>query len=385
MFAAIVNHLWHSTLFAAAVALLVPFMRSNGAHVRYWLWWAASVKFLVPFSVLAMLGRELAGDAAPIYVSSDVTAAVARFAAPVATPLSTVLVLVALGVWGLGFITVLAFWAKRARQLRAALSSTEPCADSWLEARGPAVRYSSAPLEPGIVGIFRPVLLLPRGIAARLTREQLRAVVEHELCHWRRRDNLTAAVHMIVEAVFWFHPLVWWIGARLIEEREKACDEGVVRTGHDRRTYAEGILNVCELYVATPLACVAGVSGAELKQRVTDIMGSPIMNELNVGKKILLGAAALGALFVPITVGLVTSNIADAQDDPALLPLVRIAPIYPPEAIAQGLEGVVVLEFTITPQGTTNAISVVESSSPLFESPAITALSRWRYRPQTSD
>ena len=58
MFAAIVNHLWHSTLFAAGVALLVPLMRSNGAHVRYWLWWAASVKFLVPFSVLAMLGRE---------------------------------------------------------------------------------------------------------------------------------------------------------------------------------------------------------------------------------------------------------------------------------------------------------------------------------------
>ena len=55
-----------------------------------------------------------------------------------------------------------------------------------------------------------------------------RAIVAHELCHVGRRDNLAAAVHMIVEAVFWFHPLVWWIGTRLVEERERACDEEVL-------------------------------------------------------------------------------------------------------------------------------------------------------------
>jgi protein TonB len=53
--------------------------------------------------------------------------------------------------------------------------------------------------------------------------------------------------------------------------------------------------------------------------------------------------------------------------------------------VQQGLEGHVVLEFTITAQGTTTDISVVESSSPLFEQPAITALGRWRYNPQTVD
>ena len=44
----------------------------------------------------------------------------------------------------------------------------------------------------------------------------------------RRRDNLTAAMHMLVEALFWFHQLVWWIGARLVATREQACDEHVV-------------------------------------------------------------------------------------------------------------------------------------------------------------
>ena len=53
---------------------------------------------------------------------------------------------------------------------------------------------------------------------------------------------------MIVEAVFWFHPLVWWIGARLVEERERACDEAVLSLGNEPHDYAEGILNICKSY-----------------------------------------------------------------------------------------------------------------------------------------
>ncbi len=137
-------------------------------------------------------------------------------------------------------------------------------------------------------------------------------MLEHELAHWRRRDNLTAAVHMLVEAVFWFHPLVWWIGARLVEERERACDEAVVRAGHDGRTYAEGILNVCERYVASTLKCAAGISGADLKQRVVEIARNRVMSELPMQKKIFLGTFALGTLLVPIIFG----AAAQGGDDP---------------------------------------------------------------------
>ena len=44
-----------------------------------------------------------------------------------------------------------------------------------------------------------------------------------------------AAIHMFVETVFWFHPLVWWIGKRMVEERERACDEEVLRLGSEPR------------------------------------------------------------------------------------------------------------------------------------------------------
>ncbi len=94
-------------------------------------------------------------------------------------------------------------------------------------------------------GLPGPVLLLPKGITERLTPAQLCSIVAHEMCHVRRRDNLATAGHMIVEAVFWFHPLVWWLGARLVEERERACDEEVVEAGRDAQTYAESISSRC--------------------------------------------------------------------------------------------------------------------------------------------
>ena len=82
----------------------------------------------------------------------------------------------------------------------------------------------------------------------------------------RRRDNLAAAIHMVVEAIFWFHPLIWWLGARLMEERERACDEEVLRLGNPPRVYAESILKICEFSVGSPLACISGVTGADLQE-----------------------------------------------------------------------------------------------------------------------
>ena len=62
-------------------------------------------------------------------------------------------------------------------------------------------------------------------------------------------------LHMLVEALFWFHPLVWWLGARLVDERERACDEEVLRLGSDPQIYAESILKICEFYLESPLLC----------------------------------------------------------------------------------------------------------------------------------
>ncbi len=370
------NHLWQSTLVAAALAALATVLRADGAHVRYWLWWAASVKFLVPFSLLTALGSALGAAGAPqLELAGDWSAALGVLAAPLTEGAEPSLLSRALlAVWALGFATVAVSWAARARTLRALLRAAEQSAAPRPTAHGPEIRTSQALGEPALVGVLRPVLLLPRDIEDHLTASQLDAVLEHELAHWRRRDNLTAATHMLVEAVFWFHPLVWWIGARLVEERERACDEAVVRAGHDARIYAEGILNVCERYVASTLKCAAGISGADLKRRVVEIARYRSMSQLSLQKKVFLGTFALGTLLVPIIFG------AAAQGDEPR-PVVRIQPNYPDAALAAGREGEVQLEFTIAANGATKDIVVVASSSPEFEEEAVAALMKWRYMP----
>jgi uncharacterized protein (TIGR03435 family) len=158
-------------------------------------------------------------------------------------------------------------------------------------------------MEPGILGIFRPRLVLPASIVDHLTDAQLEAIVRHELCHVRRRDNLAAAIHMLVEAIFWFHPLVWWIGERMVEERELACDEEVLRLGSDAQTYAEGILKVCEFYLKSRTFCAAGITGPNLKKRIEAIMTYNGMHKLDLGRKLLFIATGVAVVAAPIVFG----------------------------------------------------------------------------------
>ena len=153
----------------------------------------------------------------------------------------------------------------------------------------------------------------PAGIDDRLSNEQIEAILAHEVAHVRRRDNLAALIHMLVEAVFWFHPLVWWIGARLVDERERACDEDVVRLGTEPDVYAESILKTCQFYVESPLVCVAGVTGSDLKKRVEQIMRNDAHVALSALKRVSLGAALVAAIAIPVAIGIVTSPRLSAQ------------------------------------------------------------------------
>jgi bla regulator protein blaR1 len=304
------NHLWQSTLFAGVAGLLTVALRKNRAQVRYWLWLSASLKFLVPFSLLLGLGSHLQWTPAALKIAATPAVAVpmVQITAPFpeTTPMATSTPprtdwtpFAILGIWmcGAGAIALIRFrgWLR----IRAAVRASVPIEIS----ASVEVRSSPGLLEPGVVGWLRPILLLPDGIAERLTPPQLDAVLAHELYHVRRRDNLFAAIHMLVEAMFWFHPLVWWIGARLVEERERACDEAVLNLGAEPMVYAEGILNVCKLYVESPLACASGATGSDVKKRIEAILTNRLVLRLNFPKKLALAGAAIVALSLPIVVG----------------------------------------------------------------------------------
>jgi bla regulator protein blaR1 len=305
------NHLWQSTIFAAAIALITFALRRNSARIRYWLWLAASVKFLIPVSPLVSLGGRVVMPPDTPELPARTVIRISTYFAP--TPTFAVKAAavgqshwpVVLAVfWFTGSLLLLLCWIRRWYTIHQAARSARLMALQELL----PVLSSATMIEPGIFGIFRPVLLLPEGIIDNLTPEQFEAVLAHELCHVRCRDNLTAALHMCVEAIFWFHPLVWWIGAKMIEERERDCDESVLARGSRPGDYAQGILKVCRSYVESPLPCAAGITGDSLKKRVREIMtwrGSIPVSFLG---KLTLTAAGIAAATVPFVIGIIRAQ-----------------------------------------------------------------------------
>src|SRR5262245_3484328 len=155
----------------------------------------------------------------------------------------------------------------------------------------------------------------------RLDPQQCKPLLSNELCNIQRRDNLTATLHMITEAVFWFHPLIWWIGSRLVDERERACDEEVLRLGNEPRVYAEGILNVCKLCIAPPLICMSGITGSNLKRRVEDILNNRRAENLSFSRAVLLIFGGIAALGGPLAIGSIQQSESLRFDVASIRPI----------------------------------------------------------------
>ncbi len=347
LYSTLIVHLWQSTLFAAVAGLLTLLLKRNQARTRYWVWLAALVKFLIPFGVLVSLGGHLGAPrwtpkASAImeptisFVMGDVGQSTLTTALAAPQPTNDRLPALLFGVWAFGFLVILSRWLLRWMQVRADVRAGSRLS---IEVGIPVV---SSPVlrEPGVFGILRPVLLLPKGMAEHLSKAEREAILAHELCHARCYDNLTAAIYMLVETIFWFHPLVWWIGKRLVAERERACDEEVLRLGSEPKVYAEGILKVCELYLESPLECVAGVTGSNLRRRIHAIMTHRGTERMKMGKKLALAVAGTVALAVPIGIGIMNSPVLLAQSPQVSafeVASVRVLQGGPPDSFFLGL------------------------------------------------
>ena len=336
---ALANHLWQSTLFALAAGAITILLRRNSASARYAVWLAASVKFLIPFSLLAGLGARSAWLLGPT-IAPQFTSAIGQISHPFVRPITPFAVSamtsvtttpasmipnVLIAVWICGGIAVCLGRISRLRQVRRTLKESSVALQTGresellrrvLESGGmPPLRLvaSRSAMEPGVCGVIRPFLLLPFDISAHLGEAELEAIFAHELAHVRRRDNLTAGIHAIAETVFWFHPFVWWIGAHLLQERERACDQETLSMGCEPQVYAEGILKVCRYYVTAPVIFVAGVTGSNLKMRIEEIMKNQTTFPLRFGKRLFLAMAAAAAIGGPILAGLMTAPMVRAQ------------------------------------------------------------------------
>lgn len=440
----LVTHLWQSTLCAGVAALLAAVSRRERARVRHGIWLCASLKFLVPFALIVAAGRRVAEWALPsptprVSVAIrwldqslsfwNLDGAAGSTGSGYAFAIPRLLLLVLFAVWATGAAGLMLWrwnrWRGLSRLARAATRLEDGRERAALEriprcsTRPRRIELGLCPsiLEPGILGILRPTLLWPAGLSDRLTDAELEAVLTHELCHVDRRDNLSGLLQMAVETLFWFHPVVWWLGARLVSERERACDEEVVRMGSERRSYAESILKVCAFCLRSPLACVAGVGGSDLTQRIENIMSRPAARPLTIPRRVLLVSVGILVTSAPLATGVVsahrqaipratagdeasqtlpTSSLQPAtQDSPKVygpadgvkMPKVvhEVKPQYTHEAMEAGIQGNLTLEAVVLEDGGVGEVEVVRSLDPVhgLDNEAVKAMKQWRFDPGT--
>ncbi len=336
------NHLWQSTLFAVSAWLITLFLKKNRARIRYRIWVTVSVKFLLPFSLIVNLGGLIAPEG--LKAPDDVTPKLniiqtinqpfkpseLKEISPAIDTIDTrnssnMAPWIIFTIWLCGSSTVFLMWYRQNTQLSGIVKKAELLRDGptvkgfhriKLENRiSHTVRLVSTrdTMEPGVFGIIHPVIMLPAEILENINDSELETILLHECAHIQYRDNLIAFIHMLVEALFWFHPFVWWTGSRLVSERELACDQSVLRSGKSPRTYAEGILKVCEHYFISPMPCVSGVIGSRLNNRIEGILKKQIGHKLSLTQIFILSLFGLLTLFIPLTIGMLNAPSSRAR------------------------------------------------------------------------
>ncbi|MEI8382411.1 MAG: TIGR03067 domain-containing protein, partial [Planctomycetota bacterium] len=161
----------------------------------------------------------------------------------------------------------------------------------------PRVAWCAEVSIPLVIGIFKPMILLPAAAATGLSPDQLQALITHELAHIYRYDLLVNLLQRIVESMLFFHPAVWYISRRISSEREHACDEMVLATGCERLRYADALVRMAELSTslrrpgqsapATSLAA-AGTNSSEFKRRVLKVLSVPTSSQLRPSRIAML-------------------------------------------------------------------------------------------------
>ena len=199
----------------------------------------------------------------------------------------------------------------------------------------PAIAFCRNVAVPTVIGVLRPMVLLPMTFATGLTPEQVEAVLVHELAHIRRCDYLVNLVQRLIESALFFHPAVWWVSRRIRLEREHCCDDVVLATGSDPRVYAESLVTLAERRIhfdrIVRLAQVAALGASadkpsNLRRRVLRLLGRTCDEPLRLARTwpvvlLLLGAALLAASLVVRTCAAPTTT--GKPPDPPVGELVR--------------------------------------------------------------
>ena len=365
------NHIWQSTVVALLLLALSMVLRRGPAWTRYAILSLAAAKFLLPSSFLAYLAHQAGADWASLFSSPGDPPAGAAVFFDFASPLfegggaraslhtgaaahGGLLVALTL-LWSLGAVALLALWCRRRVRFRVAMRSFDIIEGrreeaaiarvrSWLGIRRQVgLAVLPRPIEPAVLYVWKPVVALPEGMADELSEAELEAVIMHEMVHVGRWDNLVADMQTVVRCLFWFHPVVWVLDRMLFSERERCCDEEVVRLSGTPEVYGSSLLKVLKFCLGHRIAGASHVTGSNLKRRIEQIMDKRTHGSLKMSHRLLIAAVSVIVMLISVAFGLASRNTANAQDGSssispgALESMPQSRSLAPPPAGTDGL------------------------------------------------
>jgi TonB family protein len=310
------NHLWQATLLAVAVWIASIWLRD--ARSRHVVWLMAFAKFILPsaalFPLAQQIGLNLSWPARPEITAVSDAEVLLQIAEPVAQAEAGVshdwIYCGLTALWLAGAAICLARWGWRRRRLAVVALAGEKI-ETGREAemlrdlksrlnvrRQVGLVVSSGFTEPVVWRALRPLILLPQGLAEHLSDGEIESVLKHELFHVKRLDNLLSSLQMFLCCLFWFHPLVWLIDRKLIEERELMCDERVILSGAAPESYAASLWKVVQFGFGWPVGGVSRATGSNLKRRIKFMLNADHRSKSSAASRALAGItfAALIAL-----------------------------------------------------------------------------------------
>lgn len=330
--------LWQSSLLIALVfAFDVLLARRLRAAVRYALWLAVLVKLLLPPALALPTGAAWwLWPAKPPLVPA-IKSEVVTFDTPVTPPpvslpqtipfvsphpeltgpgwavLGCAAISAALLLW------VIFRWLRVAAKVRRADASGDFV--PVLEETRPSARLRRCPRlkliddihSPAVYGLFRPVILLPRALAEKLSARQLRAVLLHEAIHLRRGDVWVNCAQTLLQIIYWWHPLLWLANARIRRVREETVDDAVMLAlRRDADAYAPTLLEVAKFSRRRPLAGLALVgileSRSALRWRIERLVDFRPPRKAGLTFLSLCGIFAFSAVALPMGQGPAPEN-----------------------------------------------------------------------------
>jgi len=135
------------------------------------------------------------------------------------------------------------------------------------------LRETSRIVTPMVVVVLRPVVFIPIGLLSGISPQQFEAIMAHELAHIRRHDYLINLIQSVVEVVYFFNPVLWWLSSRIRTEREHCCDDLAVTVCGDRMSLAQALVRVAEFRQESMLAVAFAGKKPLLLQRIKRVMG----------------------------------------------------------------------------------------------------------------